>query len=101
MRTRLFVLGFGLLVAGVASGASAQSLTASLPGMMGGTGITPHGTGFDGTMGDPDLFPGPSATVTPAGGLGPVYGAPGTPARGGFAPSTPAMQYNFVNPYAR
>ena len=100
MRIKLTAVGLVLLVTGMATAASAQSLTASLPGMMGGTGITPNGTGFDGTMGDPDLFPGPAA-ATPAGTLAPVYGAPGTAAGRGYAPTPPAMQYNFGNPYAR
>jgi len=98
MPSKSAALVLALLIA-AAGAASAQSLTASLPSM-GGVGITPNGTGFDGAMGDPDLFPAPSA-ATPAGTLGPAYGAPGTQAGRGYAPALPPIQYNWRNPYAR
>ncbi|MBV9858830.1 MAG: hypothetical protein JO038_01815 [Alphaproteobacteria bacterium] len=68
-----------------------------------GTGIGRHGTGFDGTLGDPDLFPAhpapgaapsrltPYGTGNPA--SAPQYTAPGF---GGYQPGNPQpLQYNY------
>jgi hypothetical protein len=111
MRIRLAALGSTLLVAGVVAAglpAAAQtSLTASLPGMMGGTGITPHGTGFSGTMGDPDYYIAGSDLPESEGHYPGPYGTMGTAAGYRSPPPPPAMQYtlpmqyNFTNPYAR
>ena len=46
MSIKLAALGLALLFAGTGAASAQTSLTASLPGMLGGTGITPHGTGI-------------------------------------------------------
>ena len=107
MQIRRMLLS-ALLLAGLSSGASAQSATADLPINRGGVGIGRHGTGFDGTYGDPDLFPASPATLARL-GYAPPYRMPGTeygtPGSVGYgytpAPQGPAMQYEFVPRSAR
>jgi hypothetical protein len=94
-----------LLFAAAAPVASAQGLaTANLPGMQGGVGIDPHGTGFAGTLGDPAYYSGSSEAPESEGHYSP-YGTmtmsgprPGTRAVPGGIPyevAPPAMQYRF------
>jgi hypothetical protein len=52
MRNKLAVFAI-LVAAALPLGASAQGLNAGLGSSMGGVGISRHGTGFDGTQGDP------------------------------------------------
>jgi hypothetical protein len=108
MRIALVAAGLTLLLVGSVVPALAQSsLSAGLP-RMGGTGITPSGGGFSGTMGDPDYYaagsdlpeseghyPGPYGTM---GTASPYRTAPPPPAMQYYAP---AMQYNWINPYPR
>ena len=105
MKAGLTALALALLALGGAP-ASADSLTAGLPGMMGGVGITPNGTGFSGEQGDPVYYAetlAPPATAPPAayrqapGGAWYGYSAPG---QGGlYAPAgPPPMQYYYM-PY--
>jgi hypothetical protein len=96
-------------ILGAATAASAQSLTAGLPSQ-GGVGITRHGTGFDGTQGDPDFYVGssqipesermPPLYLGPGtrGGRGPAGTAPGAPGGYGYTPSSPPMQYYYTIP---
>ena len=111
MRIKPAALGLVLLAAG-AFGASAQtSLTASLPGMMGGVGVTPHGTGFNGTMGDPDYYIAGTELPASEGHYPGPYGTMGPPSRQPSispypaalpAAGTPApMQYQFGRQPAR
>lgn len=111
MRIKPAALGLVLLAAG-ASGASAQtSLTASLPDMMGGVGVTPHGTGFNGTMGDPDYYLAGTDLPASEGHYPGPYGTMGPPSWQPSAVSYPAplpaagtpaaIQYQFGRPPAR
>lgn len=100
-----------MLLLGAAAPAMAQtSLSASLPSM-GGTGISPHGTGFSGSMGDPDYYVAGSDIPASEGHYPGPYGTMGAP---GAVPGTyryappppamqysPALQYNWTGPGAR
>jgi hypothetical protein len=113
MRIKHAALGLTFLGAGLGAGglpALAQtSLTASLPGMMGGTGSSPHGTGFSGTLGDPDYYIAGSDLPESEGHYPGPYGTMGTVAGfpNGLRPPAmqytpaPPMQYNWINPYPR
>lgn len=105
MRTALVVAAVTLMTA--AAGASAQGLaTADLPGMEGGTGISRHGTGFSGTMGDPAYYSGSSEAPESEGRYSP-FGTMGLPRPGArtipggipYEVAPPPMQYRF-NPYS-
>ena len=110
MRIKPAALGLVLLLAGSAAASAQTSLSASLTSM-GGVGISPHGTGFSGTMGDPDYYlagtdlpaseghyPGPYGTMGPPGRQPSLLPYPAAlPAAG-----TPAaIQYQFGRPPAR
>lgn len=102
MRNKLAALAM-LAAAAMPAAAVAQGLNSGLSGDMGGIGITPHGTGFDGTMGDPlyqanaapgQFIPGYPVTnhpsISDAGALaGPGPGIPG------YAPAPPPIQYYY------
>ncbi|MBV8889260.1 MAG: hypothetical protein JO267_04810 [Alphaproteobacteria bacterium] len=104
------VLGLALaatLLAGGATAALADSSTASLGGDTGGVGINPTGTGFDGTLGDPDYYAGTGSYQGRGGGPPPASVAPGyrppeTPGDNGtgygyygYQPVNPGLQYNY------
>jgi hypothetical protein len=104
MRSKL--LAFALLIAaGTPAAGSAQGLNSGLGGAMGGVGITPNGTGFDGTMGDPlyqvnqapgQFIPGYPVTNHPSiSDAGALADAPSYP------PPPPPIQYYFRPPSAR
>jgi hypothetical protein len=108
MRNKLAVLAI-TLAAAMPLGASAQGLNAGLSGSSGGVGVGRHGTGFDGTMGDPlyqvgqapgQFIPGypvtGHASISDAGALGGP--APGIP---GYAPPPPPILYQYGPPPAR
>jgi hypothetical protein len=112
MRIGHAVLGLTFLGASLVAGATAvpaqTSLTASLPGMQGGTGSSSHGTGFSGTLGDPDYYIAGSDLPESQGHYPGPYGTMGTVAgyRNAAPPAmqyTPAlpMQYNWGYPYPR
>jgi hypothetical protein len=103
MRHKLAVLAI-CTAAIMPLGASAQGLNAGLAGDTGGVGITPNGTGFDGTAGDPlyqanaapgQFIPGYPVTNHPSvsdAGAAPVtvLGIPGYP-----PPPPPPIQYQY------
>lgn len=102
---RAMIVVAGLILLGVAAPpASAQGLaTADLPGMQGGIGINRHGTGFDGTAGDPAYYSGSSEAPESEGRYSP-YGTMAGPGRPGlravpggipYEVAPPAMQYRF------
>ena len=109
MRVPNPVLAVFCFAIGAATAASAQSLTAGLPST-GGVGISRHGTGFDGTQGDPDFYVGssdiPESERMPPGyrgpgtrGVGPGGTAPGGyPGGYGYTPPSPPMQYYYSVP---
>jgi hypothetical protein len=93
--------------AGVAETASAQSLNADLS-LGGGTGIGRHATGFNGTFGDPEVFPGPRdrawpvsgyvpSSGLPTGANAPTYLVPGMPGYGA-PPAKPPIEFYFPPP---
>ena len=106
MRIRLAALGLTLVVAGMGSASAQSSLSAGLTSM-GGVGIGRHGTGFSGTMGDPDYYVVGSALPESEGHYPGPYGTMGAAGAYRTAPPPPAMQYtlpmqyNWTNPYAR
>lgn len=107
MRNKLAALAI-LIAVGAPVAALAQGLNAGLAGDSGGVGISPHGTGFSGTLGDPDYYAGTSTPPTFAPGYAPGYPAPGgfpgaVPGAGGFGytPPPPPIQYYYGPPPAR
>lgn len=100
-RNRLIGLAL-LIAAGLPLAGLAQGLNSGLGGDMGGVGIIPNGTGFDGTMGDPlyqanaapgQFIPGYPVTNHPSvsdAGAAPVtvLGVPGYP-------PPPPIQYQY------
>ena len=89
MKAKLVVPAL-LLMATVAAGdASAQNVNSDWS-LGGGTGIGRHGTGFSGTMGDPDLYSGTSRPPTLRDyGPAPGYAPPGTRGGPGYMPAAP------------
>jgi hypothetical protein len=110
MSIKLAAFGFAMLLVGTGAASAQTSLTASLPDMLGGTGTSRNGTGFNGSLGDPDYwvagtdlpaseghYPGPYGTMGPPGLL---------PSASRYAPPpamqySPAMQYNWTSPPPR
>jgi len=103
----LAVLAFPAVIA---SGASAQNPNSDWS-LGGGTGIGRHGTGFSGTLGDPDYYSGtsrpptlrdyrsvPSYAPPGAGSLGAPEYAPGAP---GYAPPAGAPLEFYTPPGRR
>ena len=106
MRNKLAALAM-LIAVGAPAAALAQGLNGGLEGDSGGVGIGPHGTGFSGTLGDPDYYAGTSTPPTLAPAYTPGYPAPGgfpvAPGAGGFGytPPPPPIQYYYGRPSAR
>jgi hypothetical protein len=102
MRSKLLALAL-LIAAGTPAAGWAQGLNSGLGDAMGGVGIGPHGTGFDGTMGDPlyqvnqapgQFIPGYPVTDHPSiSDAGALAGAPS------YTP--PPIQYYYRPPSAR
>lgn len=110
MRMTVAMLGLTVLIAGAATASAQTSLTASLPDMRGGVGITPHGTGFSGTMGDPEYWVAGTDLPASEGHYPGPYGTMGAPSRlpaaYPYAPPPamqyrPAMQYDLTYPAIR
>jgi hypothetical protein len=107
MRNKL--AAFAILIAIGAPGAAlAQGLNAGLGGDSGGVGIGTHGTGFSGTLGDPDYYVGTSTPPVSPPTYAPGYTAPGrfpgaAPGAGGFdyTPPPPPIQYYYGRPSVR
>jgi hypothetical protein len=110
MQIKPAALGLILIIAGSAAASAQTSLSASLP-RLGGVGVGPHGTGFNGTMGDPDYYLSGSSVPESEGHYPGPYGTMGAlrPVTGGVpyevAPPTagtpPAIQYQFGPPPRR
>jgi hypothetical protein len=89
MKAILVVPALLLMATAMAGEASAQNVNSDWS-LGGSTGIGRHGTGFSGTLGDPDLYSGSSRPPTLHDyGPGPGYGAPGTRGGPSYRPSTP------------
>ena len=106
MSIKLAALGLALLFAGTGAASAQTSLTASLPDMLGGTGITPHGTGFSGTLGDPEYWVAGTDLPASEGHYPGPYGTMGPPGRAmtaaPYQPGVlPPIQYEFGRPPAR
>jgi hypothetical protein len=106
MHIKLAVIAI-LITAGTSTLGLAQGLNAGLGDASGGVGIGRHGTGFSGTLGDPDYYAGTSTPPVSAPGYAPGYpvpgGAPGiAPGAGGFGYTPPPpIQYYYGPPPRR
>ena len=111
MRITGAAFGLVLVLAGAGSASAQSSLSAGLTSM-GGVGISRHGTGFSGTLGDPDYYVAGSDLPESEGHYPGPYGTMGTAAGARYTGPAPAMQYipsrqyppmqyNWTNPYAR
>jgi hypothetical protein len=87
MQWKYAALVLAFCAIGTAAKTSAQSLNADL-GLGGGTGIGRHAAGFDGSYGDPEIFPGPRDRAWPVSGYVPATGLPG-PSAPTYLPGTP------------
>ena len=101
MRIKLAILAILIAAAGAPAAGRTQGLNAGLGGASGGVGIGPHGTGFSGTLGDPDYYAGTSTTPASIPAYTPGYALPGglpgaAPGAGGFGYTPPPpIQYYF------
>src|ERR1700738_1997753 len=91
MKPKLVVRALALIALATAGDAFAQNPNSDWS-LGGGIGVTPHGTGFSGTLGDPDYYSGTSRPPTlrddrSRPGYAPGAGSLDAP---GYAPAPPA-----------
>jgi hypothetical protein len=88
MRWKYAALVLTCAAVGAVGKAPAQSLNSDM-GLGGGTGIGRHAGGFDGTYGDPEIFPGPRDRAWPVSGYVPSTGLPSSANAPTYLPGAP------------